>query len=216
MTSAQRIKVNDPPSQPLALEGLLEKVAVAAPDIERLSEWSETQGQLHEETIALLEAIGVPRLFLPRDLGGWEVSPGICAQVCEAIADADPAAAWHVMVYNSARLMASTWPQETVEQLWLGQADTLVAASGHTPLQGTAMADGSYRVSGRNSFVSGVHHADYVLSPMICGGAMCSVLLRREQLHIEDDWGVVTGGQKLCRVAVSLSLHSLCVCIGVG
>ena len=46
---------------------------------------------------ALVEA-GVPRLYLPRGLGGYEVSPVLCAEICETLADADPSAAWFVML----------------------------------------------------------------------------------------------------------------------
>jgi len=149
--------------------------------------WAEQHGRLHESAIGALVEAGVPRLYLPKSLGGYEVTPATCAYVTECLADADPAAAWHVMVYNAARLMAATWPLTMVEKLWADNPDRLVAASGHTPFQGIK-TKGGYRLTGRNSFVSGCHHAEYVLSPMVCDGALHFAALPMNECRIEDNW----------------------------
>ena len=121
---------------------VLERVDAVAGVIERHSSWAEQHCRLHQEAYDAMVAAGVPRLFLPTSLGGLEVDPVTCALACERLANADTAAAWHVMVFNVARLMAAQWPLELVEMLWGSDPDTLVAASGHTPLQAIKSGDG--------------------------------------------------------------------------
>lgn len=149
--------------------------------------WAEEHARLHEASVAALVEARIPRLYLPASLGGDEVDPSTCAYVAEALADADTAAAWHVMVYNAARLMAATWPQAMVERLWGDNPDRLVAASGHTPFQGQKVA-GGYRISGRNSFVSGCHHAEFLMSPMFASGEMHTIAVPMDECRIEDNW----------------------------
>ena len=86
---------------------VLERVDAAADVIERHSLWAEQHCRLHQEAFDALVATGVPRFFLPSALGGLEVDPVTCALACERLANADTAAAWHVMVFNAARLMAA-------------------------------------------------------------------------------------------------------------
>ncbi|MEM9620844.1 MAG: hypothetical protein AAF993_04295 [Pseudomonadota bacterium] len=168
-------------------QDLLHRVAAVADTLSAYADWAEQHGRLHETAVSALREVGVPRLYLPASLGGYEVAPVTCARVCGALADIDPAAAWHVMVYNAARLMAATWPEPMVEQLWGHHPDALVAASGHTPFQGRREGD-HYVVNGRNSFVSGCHHADYIMSPMLVEGEMCTVAIPAESCSIIDNW----------------------------
>ena len=168
-------------------EQLLKKVAERAGELADLGLWAEQHGRLHPQAVRILEDIGVPRLFLPKSLGGLEVDPITCARVCGALADADPAAAWHTMVYNAARLMAGSWPASLVEALWLENPNTMVAASGHTPFIGRKSNSG-YVVSGRNSFVSGCHHAQYLMSPMLVDQVLYTVVLPMDACQIQDNW----------------------------
>ncbi len=168
-------------------EAMLAEVDAVSPKLTELGVWAETRGRLHEDANALLKQVGVPRLYLPSSLGGYAVSPVTCALVCEALADADSAAAWHVMVYNAARLMAAVWTEPLIESVWGQNPDAMVAASGHTPLQGRP-TEGGFVVSGRNSFVSGVHHADYVMSPMMVGDHPYMVVVPQALCTIVDNW----------------------------
>ena len=166
---------------------LQDNVSEALSTIAQYGDWAESHGRLHEKSLSALALAQVPKLFLPTSLGGLAVSPLQCALVCEQIAHQDSAAAWYVMVYNAARLMAAKWSCETVEMLWLDNPNRLVAASGHTPL--TCEADGDqYVISGRNSFVSGVHHAEFVMSPMRLNGELGTVIVPVAECEIVDNW----------------------------
>ena len=102
------------------VETLLSGVSSVSSDIEQYSDWAEHNRRLHQKSFSAIVKAKVPRLFLPKSLGGLEIDPVTCARVCEEIALIDSAAAWHVMVFNAAKLMASSWPSELVESLWLG------------------------------------------------------------------------------------------------
>jgi alkylation response protein AidB-like acyl-CoA dehydrogenase len=139
----------------------------------------------------MLEA-GVARLYLPESLSGLEVDPVTCARVTECLALADPSAAWFVMVANSAKLMAAAWPEAMVEHL-LGDPDTVVAASGNRPYRAVKDGDG-FRISGVNSFVSGAHHARWLLSPARfdeAGADVRTVVLPMSECEIVDNWHVL-------------------------
>jgi alkylation response protein AidB-like acyl-CoA dehydrogenase len=149
--------------------------------------WAEQQCRLHDEAFAAIVAAGVPRLFLPKSLGGFEADPVTCALVCEQLADSDSAAAWHVMVFNAAKLMAAKWPQEMVELLWADNPDILVSASGHSPMQGKKTS-GGYIVNGTQRFVSGCNHAAWLMSPMLVDGEMHMVVVPMSQCKKLNNW----------------------------
>lgn len=157
------------------------------------SEWAEEHGRLHSDVVDELVEVGVGRLYLPTQLGGYALPPAECALVAEALAQADASAAWYVMVFNAARLMASTWPRETVEMLWADNPDCLVAASGHTPMQ-VVPADGGYVVQGQNSFVSGCHHAKFMMAPALLRASAnsdpepCTVVVPMSECEILPNW----------------------------
>ena len=115
------------------------------------------------------------------------MDPVTCALACERLANADTAAAWHVMVFNAARLMAVQWPQELVEMLWGSDPDTLVAASGHTPLKATKSGDG-YLINGRQRFVSGCDHATWLLSPVMIDEVAAMAVMPLAECKIEQNW----------------------------
>lgn len=169
---------------------LLERAAAAAEVAKQHASWGEQHGRLHDEVVSALVAAGVPRLYLPADLGGYEIDPVTCARVTEQLAHGDASAAWFVMVYNAARIMSANWPAAMVQALWGTNPDTLVAASGHTPLQGRRQRDG-FIVSGRNSFVSGCHHAQFIMSPMQVDGELFTVAVPAADCVIEDNWNTL-------------------------
>ncbi len=86
------------------LETLLSGVSSVSSVIEQHSDWAEYNRRLHQDSFSAIVRAKVPRLFLPESLGGLEVDPVTCARVCEEIALIDIAAAWHVILFNSAKI----------------------------------------------------------------------------------------------------------------
>lgn len=205
-----------PPSEHRAK--LLSAAKDIGPVLKERADWAEEHGRLHEDSVHALVEAGIPRLFLPEAFDGLQVDPETCALVCEELAMWDTAAAWFVMVYNAARLMSANWPRDMVSAIWADAPDTLVAASGHTPFAGVACDEG-FMVSGQNSFVSGVHHAQYVMSPMAVDSSLQSqgqtqmyvAVLEAGQVTIEDNWDTLgmrgTGSNDVTVEGVFLPRH---------
>ncbi len=173
-------------------QSVLSRFDAAAEVAARHSGWAEEHARLADETVAALLQSGVARLYLPESLGGLEVDPVTCALVTERLALADPSAAWFVMVANSAKLMAAAWPEAMIEHL-LADPDVVMAASGNRLFQAEPEGDG-YLVSGVNSFVSGCHHARWLLSPARfddSGQDVRTVILPLADCEIVDNWQVL-------------------------
>ncbi|MGD8418687.1 MAG: acyl-CoA dehydrogenase family protein [Pseudomonadales bacterium] len=157
--------------------------AIAAANADR----AEREERLTDSTVSALLRAGVARLYLPAGLGGLEVDPLTCAAVTERIARADAAAGWFVMVANSAKILAAGWPESLVAEVLGDDPDVVVAASGNRPFTGRP-AGGDVIVSGVNSFVSGCHHARWLLSTIVVDGEFLSVLLPMAECEIVDNW----------------------------
>ena len=168
-------------------EQALARVAAVQKRLVQHSDWSEQACRLHDDSYAAIVEARVPRLFLPTDLGGDEVNPMTCALVCEETAASDTAAAWLIMVFNAAKLMAAKWPAELVETLWGDQPDRLVAASGHTPLQGKRV-DGGIEIWGTQRFVSGCNFAEWIMSPILMDGEMHNAVIAIGDCQVQDNW----------------------------
>ena len=153
-------------------------------------EWAEAHGRLADEVVTAMVDAGVARLYLPESLGGLEVDPVTCALATECLARADTSAAWFVMVANSAKLMAVNWPAEVVESVLKDDPDVVIAASGNQPYVAEPRGDG-FKISGVNSFVSGAHHARWLMSPAMLGDEFRMVILPMDECEIVDNWHVL-------------------------
>ena len=165
----------------------LARVAAVQNRLAQHSDWSEQACRLHDDSFAAIVEARIPRLFLPKGLDGDEVNPMTCALVCEEVAASDTAAAWHIMVFNAAKLMAAKWPAELVETLWGDQPDRLVAASGHTPLKGKRV-DGGVEIWGTQRFVSGCNFAEWIMSPVLMDGDMHNAVIAIGDCQVQDNW----------------------------
>ncbi|HEY5644892.1 MAG TPA: acyl-CoA dehydrogenase family protein [Pseudomonadales bacterium] len=169
------------------MDELIERFEPALQVAARQAQWAEDHCRLADATVDALLAAGVARLYLPRTLGGLEADPVTCAAITERLAYADPAAAWFVMVANSAKLAAAAWPEALVRELFEKDPDVVIAASGNRPFAARPEKDG-FVVTGVNGFVSGCHHARWLLSPARVGDELRSVILPMAECSIVDNW----------------------------
>ena len=170
-----------------ARQALLEKITAIEPVLAAHRDAAELQGRLADPVVEAMLDAGVGRLYMPRGLGGLEVDPLCCAAITEQLARIDTSAAWFVMVTNSAKINAAYWPEALVELVWGDDADVVVAASGNRPFNAIAEGKG-YRLNGVNGFVSGCHHADWLMSPIIADGEFMMALLPMQDCEIIDNW----------------------------
>ncbi len=167
-------------------EGLVARFAALTPLVREHRDAAERDARLSTPVVAALVDAGITRLFLSRDLGGYEVDPLTCAQITRTLAQADTAAAWFVMVANASRLMAATWSADMARRHF-ADPDCVIAASGNRPLTGERI-DGGYRLSGVNGFVSGCHHAQKFMTPNQIGAERFMAVLPMSECEILDNW----------------------------
>lgn len=128
------------------------------------AEWQaeEAAGRLSHATVDALYGAGVLAMKAPACLGGGEADPVTQFEVLEAVASVNPSAGWCSMVgATSLGLPGAFLPEAGVKEMFSGSrlprgAIVIMPAGVATPV------DGGYRVSGRWSFASGIHHAEWI------------------------------------------------------
>jgi alkylation response protein AidB-like acyl-CoA dehydrogenase len=128
---------------------LLAAVAALTPRLRAASDAVEHRGSLTEPLVQALVEAGLYRMFLPRALGGGEIDPLTYFDVIEALAQADSAAAWSVLISTST--MTGTvrgLPDTLLAELFASPRQAVMAGSG--PPRGRAISThGGYRLTGR-------------------------------------------------------------------
>ena len=169
---------------------LIDRVDSIAPTVIAGREIAEQQGYLAPEVVDAMKEIGLTSLFAPKSLGGLEADPVTVSRITEAVARLDTTAAWFLMVSNTGRFAGSRFSEDLLRTLWGEDINTIVAASGNQPFHGTR-TDGGYRLSGTNGFVSGCHHARFMLSPFLTQDAVRVAIFPMTDAQIIDNWHVL-------------------------
>ncbi|PYM86119.1 MAG: hypothetical protein DME09_03400 [Candidatus Rokuibacteriota bacterium] len=145
-----------------ARDDLLATVRALAPRLRAASDEVERGRSLTEPLVQAMAVAGLYRLLLPRSLGGGEVDPLTYFDVVEALAEADSAAAWSVLISTSTMtITVRGLPDETLAPMFASPRQTIMAGSG--PPKGRAVpVPGGYRLTGRWSQGSNILIAGWV------------------------------------------------------
>jgi indole-3-acetate monooxygenase len=144
-------------TNPDGVPSLLDALHRMAPLIgERRAEFDRLR-RLPDEVFEALADAGLFRLWLPRALGGPELSPNEFMRVVEAAARLDGSVGW--LVGNGGGMSrAGGYLPKAVAAEWFANPRAFIAAA--TGSVGAARpVSGGYRVTGRWPFGSGAHHA---------------------------------------------------------
>jgi alkylation response protein AidB-like acyl-CoA dehydrogenase len=145
------------------LEQLLSAVRDLEPLIRAHADEAEQNHHLSEPVATALKEAGLFRLYIPKALGGLEVSPPTLYRVVEAIARIDGSTGWCAFIGAVIGVFGAFLPDAVAEQVF--GADPNVVLGGALFPPGTATAcDGGYRVSGRWSYASGCHHCSWLIA----------------------------------------------------
>ena len=102
----------------------------------------------------------MPRLLLPRSVGGDEVEPWVYMRAIEEISRFDGSLGWNLFVANSAALIAPFIPLESARTIY---ADPRAAIAWGPPNEHKAIAvPGGYRITGEWHFASGCRQATWM------------------------------------------------------
>ena len=146
-----------------------------------------------------LHDAGFFALHAPAALGGLGASIATAVDVHAELARGSGSAAWCAVILSGAGLLASRFPAAGREELWADDPRAGVCGS-FFPTGTARRVPGGLRVSGRWQPMSGVHHARWVLLPVLVQDvrdapderpAVEAVLVPVEELDVEPTWDVV-------------------------
>jgi indole-3-acetate monooxygenase len=184
---------------------LLERVAELSGDIRRAGDEAQPLRRCPAWVIDALIDKGLFRFTIPRELGGEDASVGQTIEVLEAIAAIDASVGWNVMLGSEINAMAAGGMDRAIaREVYLDDPRVVMCGGGGPgtlPSKAVAQADGSYRVWGQATFISGCHNATwcFMVAPVfendtlkIVNGAPVVKLwmLHRDEWEIQDTWDV--------------------------
>ena len=162
-----------------------EKLSTSQPQgtlVERVAKLSDVirQGgdeaqQLRRCPTSVIDALvdeGLFRFAIPRELGGEDASVGETIEVLEAIAAIDASVGWNVMLGSEINAMAAGgMPSELAKEVYLDNPRVIMCGGGGPgtrPSKAVEQPDGSYRVWGQATFISGCHNATwfFIVAPV--------------------------------------------------
>jgi indole-3-acetate monooxygenase len=199
------IITDDSASTTASAPSLLERVASLEDVIRRGGDEAQELRRCPSFVIDALIDAGLFRFTIPRELGGEDASVGQTIEVIEAISAIDASVGWNVMLGSEINAMAAGgMAKELAEEVYLGDPRVIMCGGGGpgtTPSRAVAQPDGSFRVWGHTTFISGCHNATwcFMVAPVFDGdeirltdGAPTVKLwfLHRDQWEILDTWDV--------------------------
>ena len=155
---------------------------------------SEGLARLNAASIEALRQTRLLRFICPKERGGDEADPVTHLEIIEALAKIDGSAGWSVgILAATSMIVAAFLPPASGKKIFAGGVPPMAGML--APRGRAEPVDGGYRVGGRWSFASGIHHADWVLaSPVVPGEALPAavriVVLPRDQVVVHDNWQV--------------------------
>lgn len=154
---------------------------------------NDERGRLADEVIDELHDAGIFGMWLPCDLGGFELPPIESLELMESLAYSDPATAWVVMAIALATGSAGAYlDSEASTKLFSAKRIPTIAGQGTRPGKAVPV-DGGYLLSGEWNFASGIKHATHIHTAAIVEGTseMLIFILPTEQATLVDNWDVM-------------------------
>jgi alkylation response protein AidB-like acyl-CoA dehydrogenase len=181
------------------VESLREQIVAAGDEAQKLR-------RLPEGIVDTLIDHGFFRFALPKQLGGEDASSMQTIEVLEALAAIDASVAWNVMLGSEINAMAAGGMDPVLaKEIYLDNPRVIMCGGGGpgtTPPRAERQSDGSVKVWGQTTFISGCHNATWCFmnAPLMKGDQpeldeqgkpiMKMWFLHRSQWEIVDTWDV--------------------------
>ena len=121
----------------------------------------ENQGRLTDETINALAGADLFSLFVPKCLGGAELSPTEGLEIIESISRADGSTGWVVMATQVSVASCAAFLKPPVAKAIFGTHIPLIAGQG-APMGRADTELGGYRLNGSWNYGSGLLHSEWI------------------------------------------------------
>ena len=160
--------------------------------------------RLPDDLVNVLIEEGMFRFTLPPELGGEDASVLETIEVLEAMSAIDASVGWNVMLGSEINAMAAGgMDRDLAKEVYFDNPGVVMCGGGgpgSTPAYAVEDKDGSYKVWGETTFISGCHNATWCFmgAPIIDDGAarlnesgqpiFKMWFLHRSQWEIIDTW----------------------------
>jgi alkylation response protein AidB-like acyl-CoA dehydrogenase len=184
----------------------LERVAGLRDVIRAGGDEAQQLRRLPAHTVDVLIDAGMFRFTLPTELGGENASVVETIEVIEAISKVDASVGWNVMLGSEINAMAAGgMPKDLAREVYIDNPRVIMCGGGGPgtmPSRAVKQADGSFRVWGQTTFISGCHNATWCFmgAPVIEGDRPAlnaqgqpifkMWFLHKSQYEILDTWDV--------------------------
>lgn len=161
-----------------------------APVFRERAAQGEALRRVPDETIADLIDSGLLRICQPARFGGSELGWDVLCKSSVELGRGDGSQAWVANIYGEHPMFVALFEDEAQQEVWR-DPDALICASIIPPGNKIEPVSGGFRVSGKWSFASGVHHAAWIiLGDMVAGDPKDHrlFLVPRADYRIDDDW----------------------------
>jgi alkylation response protein AidB-like acyl-CoA dehydrogenase len=155
----------------------------------------EAARRLPADLLAQLVTAGCFRMLLPQTHGGSEATLAEAMAMYEALACADPATGWTVMIGATGWCDLAGLPRASFDALFAPPAETIIAGV-FAPTGTISPIDGGYQLTGRWGFASGCEHATHffanAIESFVDGHPRMRIsVLEPDAVAIEDTWEVI-------------------------
>jgi indole-3-acetate monooxygenase len=140
----------------------VERAQALAPVIEQWRDSGEQERHVPHPLFEALRDAGVFQMSVSTAVGGAEIAEETVLQAIEELARQDGSVGWNVMIASNTAVIASYLPAAALREVYRSGPNTVIA--GALPPKGAAVpVPGGFRLTGRWTFASGCHQADWML-----------------------------------------------------
>jgi alkylation response protein AidB-like acyl-CoA dehydrogenase len=142
-------------------ERILAAVEAASEMLEVTNEKSESLGELAPEVIGWMRELRLPTLLLPKDLGGYAMTPTQALTIWDRIAYHQASAGWVAFIHACSGSMCAGYLGKAGTDILFAPGTNYITCGAGAPTGKAEKVPGGYRVTGRWSYGSGITFADY-------------------------------------------------------
>lgn len=181
---------------------VLDAVRELAPRITARNDEIESARRIPPDLLAELIQAGCFRMLTPVSHGGLEIDLPASMEIIEALAAADGAVGWTVMIGSESPMLLALLPRHRFDQIYSEGPDVIIGG-GFAPRGRAELARDQYTVNGRWAFASGCQHSRWLVGncivtengnprPGLMPGSseIRAMLFRADQAKIIDTWNV--------------------------
>ena len=140
------------------VDNLLAAVRQIEPIVRQHAQQAERDRRLAAAVANAMRDSGIYRMWRPKKLGGFEVTPVDGFRVIEELSRIDSAAGWNLALSVGGDMFGAWLDDDVAREIIKPEA---ILAGSFNPMRKAVPTDGGYQVSGRTPFVSGAHQATF-------------------------------------------------------